>query len=893
LNPDQLKAVHTLRGPMLVLAGAGSGKTRVVTFRIRELIVHGTRADRILAVTFTNKAAREMLKRTTDLLKLRRGAPRPEVSTLHSLCVRILRRHAERLGYPKQFSICDRGDQETFARAALRNIRVDDQQLKPNDFLSLVGGWKSRGLNNEAALESADGDKQTLAALAYERYQAALRAQGSMDFDDLLLCTERLLREFPDVCAQEASRFDQVMIDEYQDTNASQYRIIRALALKHRNLCVVGDDDQSIYGWRGAEVQHILNFSKDWPEALVIRLEMNYRSREPILALANTLIANNGTRHGKVLQAFRTGGDAPRFLRFEDETAEAEAVVREIAHRCTREDEERVPPHHFAILFRTNEQPRAFELELRRNKVRYILVGGQSFFDRKEVRDIMAYLKLLAQPADEVSLLRVINTPSRGIGTSSIKALMDVAVKAGKPLGEILPQAIEEADLAPLICERISTFVRLIQTYRTRLATEKLSEAVRALIADINYKAELERLYKTPAEVEARYLTVDGVVKSIEEYEARTEEPSLASFLEETALAGRDDFGDDKDKQSGVTLMTLHSAKGLEFPHVYMVGMEEGLMPHRRVIAEGSGVEEERRLCYVGVTRAEDTLTMSLCKARNKWGKLRPSIPSRFLLEMRGENEKAAQAAEASQQAVHREQAAEAAAERAADEAAAKKKKKRSVGKSPASAARPATAAPAARSTVPTPAARPATPTSAPRPVTPTPAARPVTPTPAARPVASTPAARAATPTSAPRAPAPTAAARPSAAAGEWPAAPASLRSAASVAGARPTVPPSARPTVSLPRAKPPTPVGPPSGLGPLLGSRSAVPPGPPSGLGSLLGARPVAPPSSQPSPAGPPSGLAALLGSRAPAPAAGARPSASAPEARPNPSASVTRSDK
>ncbi|HEU4580048.1 MAG TPA: UvrD-helicase domain-containing protein [Polyangiaceae bacterium] len=677
LNPDQIQAVRTLRGPMLVLAGAGSGKTRVVTFRIRELIKHGTPANKILAVTFTNKAAREMQHRTTQLLKPRRGAPRPEVSTLHSLCVRILRRHAERLGFPKQFSICDRGDQESFARSALRSIKVDDQKLKPGDLLSLIGGWKSRGLSHDTALEAAAGDRETLAALAYERYQASLFAQGTLDFDDLLLCTERLLAKFPDVCAEEAKRFDQLMIDEYQDTNASQYRIIRALALRHRNLCVVGDDDQSIYGWRGAEVQHILNFTNDWPDAVVIRLMTNYRSREPILALANTLIANNVTRHGKVLEAHRKGGPAPRFLRFEDETAEANSVVREIAQKVNVESEERVPPHHFAILFRTNEQPRAFELELRRAKLRYTLVGGQSFFDRKEVRDMLAYLKLLAHPADEVSLLRVINTPSRGIGTGTVKSLMAVAVARGKPLGEVLPEAIREAELAPPIVERINGFVRLMERYRARLESEPTSVVLRALVAEIDYKAELERTCKTPAEVEARYLTIDGVVRSVEEYEARTEQPTLAGFLEDTALAGRDDMGDDREKQSGVTLMTLHSAKGLEFPHVYMVGMEEGLLPHRRVIAEGNGVEEERRLCYVGVTRAQDTLTLSLVKSRVKWGKARPSIPSRFLLEMRGEKEKAAQAAEAAETLMRRELAAEAAAERAAAERAAGKKKKK------------------------------------------------------------------------------------------------------------------------------------------------------------------------------------------------------------------------
>ena len=667
LNSEQLKAVHTLSGPMLVLAGAGSGKTRVVTFRIRQLIGSGVPADRILAVTFTNKAAREMRSRASELIKTPRGGPRPEISTLHSLCVRILRRHADRLGYPKQFSICDQGDQESFARAALRNVRVDQAKLKPGDFLSLVGGWKSHGLDHRQALEAAPDERQQLAAMAYQRYQEALMARGVFDFDDLLICTERLLSQFADVRQAEAARFDHVMIDEYQDTNASQYRIIKALAQRHRNLCVVGDDDQSIYGWRGAEVTHILNFNKDWPDALVVRLEMNYRSRAPILELANTLIANNGTRHSKVLRPFRDGGTPPRFLRFEDETAEANSVVREISQQSSREDEERVPLNHFAILFRTNEQPRAFELEMRREKVRYVLVGGQSFFDRKEVRDILAYLKVLANPEDEVSLLRIINTPSRGIGSGTLKALVDVAVSSGTPLWNVLPSAAAELDLPPAMRDRLAGFAQLVERYRGRLGRERLSQLVRALILEIEYKQELERLYKTPAEVDARWNSVEGVVRSVEEYEAREEQPTLPGFLEDTALGGRDDFASDKDKnQNAVTLMTLHSAKGLEFPHVYMIGMEEGLLPHRRVIVEGNGVEEERRLCYVGVTRAEETLTLSMCKSRTKWGKARPSIPSRFLMEMRGEREKAARAAEASEALVNRELEVAAAAELAA-----------------------------------------------------------------------------------------------------------------------------------------------------------------------------------------------------------------------------------
>jgi ATP-dependent DNA helicase UvrD/PcrA len=672
LNPEQIKAVTTLSGPMLVLAGAGSGKTRVVTYRIRALIERGTPPSRILAVTFTNKAAREMRTRAKQLLERRRGDG-PEISTLHSLCVRILRRHAECLGYPKTFAICDQGDQESVARAALRHIRVEQTTLRPGDFLAIVGGWKSKGLSPAAALEGATQDKEQLAALAYERYQAGLLSQGSMDFDDLLLCTEQLFARFPDARKQEAARFDHLMIDEYQDTNASQYRIIRGLALPHRNLCVVGDDDQSIYGWRGAEVTHILNFTKDWPDATVIRLEMNYRSREPILQLANTLVAYNKTRHKKELKAFRKGGDAPRFLRFDDETLEARSIVQEIQQKTTTESEDRQPANRFAILFRTNEQPRAFEIELRSARIPYVLIGGQSYFDRKEIRDVLAYLKVLANPADEVSLLRIVNTPARGIGTTTIKALLSYAIGQGKTLWEALPTGLLELELPDANAERVQAFMRLIDGYRASLATQPLSQVAQRLVAELDYKKELERVYKTAGEVDGRFNAIEDLVRTLGEYEQRTAEPSLAGFLEETALGGRDDFKPERpSNENAVTLMTLHSAKGLEFPHVYMVGMEEGLLPHQRVIAEGNGVDEERRLCYVGVTRAQDTLTLSLCKARTKWGKPRPSIPSRFLLEMRGETEKALRLAQAAEEQADQQKQAEQAKVAAAQKATTK-----------------------------------------------------------------------------------------------------------------------------------------------------------------------------------------------------------------------------
>jgi DNA helicase-2/ATP-dependent DNA helicase PcrA len=673
LNRPQRDAVTTLSGPLLVLAGAGTGKTRVITFRIARLIQAGTLPHRILAVTFTNKAAREMRDRAQKQLgRRKKGDKPPEISTFHSLCVRVLRRHARLLGYPEAFSIYDRGDQETLARNALRDVRVGHETLKPADLLGYIGNWKSQGVRADSAFDAAAKDKEQLAAMAYGKYQSALKAAGAMDFDDLLLCTEELFTKHADARYAEASRFDHLLIDEYQDTNGLQYRIVKAMADRHRNLCVVGDDDQSIYGWRGAEVTHILSFQKDWPEAKVVRLEDNYRSKAPILELANTLIAHNSTRHKKVLRPSREGGIPPKIVRFDNETAEAEEVVRDIRQRLDVTDGPRTAPSDVAILFRTNEQPRAFELELRRAKVPYVLVGGMSFYDRKEVKDVLSYLRLIANPNDEVSLLRIINVPSRGIGAGTIEALLERAVSAGKPLWQVLPDSL--GDIPTLAAQRIAEFVKLIDAYRGRLGSQALAEMMKELLATVDYKSELTRAYKTPADVEARWNTVEELINAAALYTERAETPSLLGFLEEATLADKDDYGDDKKERHALTLMTLHSAKGLEFPHVYLVGMEEGLLPHQRSILDGKSIEEERRLCYVGVTRAQDTLVLSFCRERMKWGKPRPSIPSRFLMEMRGETERAKRAAEA---ATAMFQEAAKLAQRAEEAAAAKKPVKR------------------------------------------------------------------------------------------------------------------------------------------------------------------------------------------------------------------------
>ena len=634
LNPAQYEAVHTPSGPLLVLAGAGTGKTRVVTLRIAELIRNRIRPSRVLAVTFTNKAADEMQQRTAALLG-KKLKERPEMSTFHSLCVRILRRHIRQLGYPANFAIYDRGDQEGVARTVLREVRMADGLLRPSDLLYFIGRWKTASVRPEQAAALAQTDKEHLASAAYRRYQNALKAAGAVDFDDLLLRTEELLARFPKTREAEAGRFDHLLVDEYQDTNASQYQIVKCLASGHRNLCVVGDDDQSIYGWRGAEVAHILRFKSDWPEAKVVRLELNYRSTREILAWANRLIAFNKLRHAKVLRATRRG-EPPQILQKEDEFEEAKTVVGQIAARII---EKKRRPKDFAILCRTNEQPRAFEMELRRAKIPYVLLGGMSFYDRKEVRDILAYLKLLANPSDEVSLLRIINLPARGISQTTVKRLLENAIERGKPMWELLPHAGQLGGLSASAVQAIERFRAMIERLRQQAKRQSPVEVVKTLIREIKYKDELTRLYPDVNDQDTRWAAVEEVVNAVAGYSQRASKPTVAGFLQEVALTGNEA---DKDKESklernAVALMTLHAAKGLEFSEVYMVGMEEGTLPHHRSIADaGAAVDEERRLCYVGVTRAQRRLTLTLALNRRKWGKARPTHPSRFLYELTG-----------------------------------------------------------------------------------------------------------------------------------------------------------------------------------------------------------------------------------------------------------------
>jgi DNA helicase-2/ATP-dependent DNA helicase PcrA len=640
LNPAQKQAVTTLSGPLLILAGAGTGKTRVITYRMVELIRRGTAPDRILSVTFTNKATREMQERTAALLG-RRSNPKPFISTFHSLCVRILRQEIPALGYPRNFSIYDRGDQESTARTALREIRVGDQTLRPGDLLGIISRWKMAGVAPQHAADYVENDREFLAAVAYRKYQNSLRACGAVDFDDLLLITNQLFTEFPEILKRQQQRFDHVQIDEYQDTNGVQFSLVDALVRPHRNLCVVGDDDQSIYGWRGADVEHILNFQSYFPGTQVVRLEDNYRCTDEILQIANLLVRHNSGRHEKKLIAHKSGNHPVRFMEYPDETEEADGIVGEIKSLI---EVENVPLSEFAILFRTNEQPRVFESELRRVKLPYVLVGGQSFFDRREIRDLMSYLKTILNPNDEISMLRIINTPARGIGTATVEKILKHAVLKKERFWEVIPESLASGEMTAKAFQATESFRHLIDRYRREFEQDpkRMPDTMLKLVGEINYEAEIEKQYKDPHQQLMRSETIDQLSDSMKQYVSRAEQPSLSGYLEEAALLGRDEEADQEEQSSenAITLMTLHSAKGLEFPRVYLVGLEEGLLPHRRSL-EGSESEiaEERRLAYVGITRAMDQLTISRAAGRMKWGKRRPSIPSRFLFEMRGISE--------------------------------------------------------------------------------------------------------------------------------------------------------------------------------------------------------------------------------------------------------------
>ena len=662
LNPAQAEAVLAPPGQLLVLAGAGTGKTRVVITRMAQLVKRGTPPSRILAVTFTNKAAREMLARTTAMLggKGRGKRPagdkpeRPEISTIHSLCVRILRRHAATLGYPERFAIIDRGEQESAARAALKAIKVPDTVLSPGDLVDRVSRWKSRAIRPSEAANtvSADADDSwTLAAAGYRRYQESLKTAGAVDFDDLLLLVDELFSNNEEARRTEAGRFDHLLVDEYQDTSGIQERILTALARDHASICVVGDDDQSIYSWRGAEISHILDFARRWPGAKVVKLEENYRSTPEIIQAANLLIERNARRHGKTLISNSPAGMPPAVMQAQDEADESRRVVGDLESLLR---ERRCSPGEAVILVRTGEQTRSLEQELRRRQIAYELVGSRSFFDRREVKDVMAFLWLLVEPDDDLALARIGNIPPRGISSQTVQSNRARAAETGTSLWQAFVSQRDSGKLSSAAASGVAKLERVIslrQASEAEPGQSRGAAVLRRLLDEVGYRGYLDKEYEDdPAEAESRWACCEEVAAALDEHErARPGETDLGKvirgFLDDFVLQVEEQEDrskkDDKPKGDVVRLMTLHAAKGLEFECVWMVGMEEGILPHHRSLGGGlQAIDEERRLCYVGVTRARKRLVLSLCLTRTKWGRSKPCRPSRFLYELTGQAEK-------------------------------------------------------------------------------------------------------------------------------------------------------------------------------------------------------------------------------------------------------------
>jgi DNA helicase-2/ATP-dependent DNA helicase PcrA len=628
LNPEQRLAAETTEGPLLILAGAGTGKTRAVTFRMANLISRGIPAESILAVTFTNKAAEEMQTRVSDLL-LRAGVPpeRPWLSTFHSLCARLLRREAAAAGLPSNFSIFDDSDQLAAIKLAMSTLSIDDEELQPRNVLSRISHAKNHAQTPEQMRNDAFSPEARKSADVFVQYQKILAQSNAVDFDDLLLRSARLLRDNLAVREKWQRRFRYIHVDEYQDTNRVQYDLLRLLVAAQHNICVVGDEDQSIYRWRGADVGILLSFSRDFPEAKVIRLERNYRSTQNILDAAGAVVKNNTDRLGKSLRAEQPGGKNLRYFEARDAQAEAEFVAGALQTLLDDDSDQTC-----AVEYRTNFQSRAFEEAFRRRGIRYRLVGGFSFYKRAEVQDALAYVRLAMHPEDDVAFLRALNVPPRGIGKTTLEALRELSRKSGVSLWNAMEDFVTATatgrSVAPL-----RAFMELISRIHVAYQEKEPAEFIRFVLDETGYMTML-RDRNSPEDV-ARIENLEELVRAVAESTDSGE--SFTDFLDAAALVSDADSFEGKP---GVTLITLHSTKGLEFDHVFLTGLEEGICPHNRSINEEKGVEEERRLVYVGMTRARKTLTLTRAVYRRVFGneqQLRASEASRFLSEIPSE----------------------------------------------------------------------------------------------------------------------------------------------------------------------------------------------------------------------------------------------------------------
>ena len=632
LNPQQAEAVQHFEGPLLILAGAGSGKTRVLTNRIAWLIDEKNVPPwNILAITFTNKAAGEMRKRVDRLVEY--GADAVWTATFHSTCVRILRRYIDCLGYQNNFAIYDADDQKSMMKEVCKQLNINTHILKERAILSVISSAKDELTDPVRFRKNAAGDfYSSRIADAYDLYQKLLKKNNALDFDDLIFMAVELFRKFPEILDQYRRKFRFILVDEYQDTNTAQFELVRLLAGEEANLCVVGDDDQSIYRFRGANIGNILSFEEHFPGAKVVRLEQNYRSTGGILEVANAVIANNRRRKKKRLWTEQGDGVKVRCRFLSSAPAEAEMVAGEIGRRCASGE---ARYNDFAVLYRTNAQSRLIEEKLLMSGIPYRIVGGINFYSRREIKDLLSYLRTIDNGVDDMAVKRIINVPKRGIGAASINRVQGYADANGLSFYEAMQRAGQIQGLGRT-GNKIKAFADLIDSLRVRAGSGSLKDLLEAVIEQTGYVKELEA--EATDEARDRILNIQELVTKVVSYEEAEDEPSLSGFLEEVSLVADIDSLDEEAGQ--VLLMTIHSAKGLEFPNVYMTGMEDGIFPSFMSLEEdgtGEGLEEERRLCYVGITRAMRELTLSCARMRMVQGQTRFNMPSRFLNEIPGE----------------------------------------------------------------------------------------------------------------------------------------------------------------------------------------------------------------------------------------------------------------
>jgi DNA helicase II / ATP-dependent DNA helicase PcrA len=625
LNPEQERAVLTTEGPLLIQAGAGSGKTKTLTQRIAYILSEGkANPYQILAVTFTNKAAKEMRERLAHLLghNSQDRSFVPYMGTFHGICVRLLRQDGQYVGVPPNFVIFDESDRLAAIKQVCRLLMIDEKAFPPRQISSQISSAKNELLSSHDYSSVGSSPLHKVVAQVFPRYEAVLKDAGALDFDDLISKVVKLLDSNPEVREKWCNQFRYIMIDEYQDTNAAQYKLIKLLVNNKQNIAVVGDDWQSIYSWRGADFRNILKFEQDYPNATVIKLEQNYRSTKHILDAAHAVITKNAKRSDKKLWTEAGNGMPVQMMQLMNERAEGEAIVRRVRQQI---DMGVRTYNHFAVLYRTNAQSRSLEEVCLRYGIPYRIVGGQRFYDRKEIKDILAYVRLLFQPEDKVSFERIINVPTRGIGTKSVSEFLSWQARSGLNLDQALGRAIECLDVTPKARKSIDEFGRIFYDIRPQLNTLSPEDIIDTIIKRTDYMNFLDD--RTP-QGEARQENVRELLSVAREYR----DEGLEAFLEEVSLVS-----DVETKQAGgqaITLMTLHAAKGLEFPVVFMVGMEETIMPHSRALYDPSEMEEERRLCYVGMTRAREELYMTFCSSRVLYGGVQHNPPSRFLSEI-------------------------------------------------------------------------------------------------------------------------------------------------------------------------------------------------------------------------------------------------------------------